>query len=424
MFIHELNNWTNFRYDAKALLDIVAEVNMAVGVFNGRLKSIGFDDQLRSSVEFATSNIVASSEVEGISLNSNEVRSSVARKLGVLIKEQTTPSHYVEGIVDMFLDAVMNYNKPLINDRLFSWHRLLFPSANRGPSDINIGSYRNNEMSVVSGMFGRERIHYRAPAPQRVAQEMDVFLKWFDNPAIKSSYIKSAIAHLWFVSIHPFDDGNGRIGRALSDMIFARIEDSGRHFFSISTQINRDKKNYYKALEHTQRGDGDITEWLLWFMSCIKEAVIESDSMLSVVLRKAVFWRNNADVVVTQRQKQVLNTYLDGYDAKISTKNWAKLADVSRDTAQRDINDLVEKSLLLPAKGKVRNVSYSIVYASDNISSLFTHVVIDSGFISLVYKGVKYSDKIMESDIQRLSAEEVTKDDMAYKYFSYLIEEQ
>lgn len=423
MFIHELDNWTNFRYDAKALLDIVAEVNMSVGIFNGRLKSIGFDDQLHSSVESATSNIVASSEVEGISLNTNEVRSSVARKLGVIIKEHTTPSHYVEGIVDMFLDAVMNYNKPLINDRLFSWHKLLFPSANRGLSDINIGGYRNNEMSVVSGMFGRERIHYRAPAPQHVAKEMDVFLKWFNNPTVKSSYIKSAIAHLWFVSIHPFDDGNGRIGRALSDMIFARIEDSGKYFFSISNQINRDKKNYYKALERTQRGDGDITEWLLWFMSCIKEAVIESESILSVVLRKAVFWRNNVDVVVTERQKQVLNTYLDGYDAKITTRNWSKLADVSRDTAQRDINDLVEKSLLLPAKGKVRNVSYSIVYASDKILSVFTDIVIDSGFISAVYKGVKYSDKILESDIQRLNVEEVTKDDMAYKYFSYLIEE-
>ena len=421
MYIHELNNWTDFKYDVKQLIDLVAEVNLVVGTFNGRLKNIGFSDQLLSSVESATVNIVASGEVEGISLNTAEVRSSVARKLGVTIKEEETPSHYVERIVDMFLDAVMNYQKPLTHERLFTWHHLLFPNLAVNPGSIHIGRYRTNEMSVVSGMYGRERIHYRAVAHEKVKEEMNAFLQWFNDSDIKASFIKSAIAHLWFVSIHPFDDGNGHIGRALSDMIFAQIEDTGRRFFSISKQINKDKKHYYEVLERTQRGDGDITEWISWYLHCIKDAVEDSESMLNIVLRKAIFWKNHTDLIVSTRQKEILNIYLDGYDAKLTIKNWSKLANVSKDTALRDINDLVEKNILEPAQGKVRNVSYSILY-SYNAKSEFTNVEIKDNIISVTYNGNKYSDRLLMSDITRLEAEEVLKEDLAFKYFSYLLD--
>ena len=420
MFIHELENWTKFSYDSLNLIDLVADVNRVVGTFNGRLKSIGLDQQMLSSVESATVNIVASGEVEGISLNTAEVRSSVARKLGVPIKEETTPSHYVEGIVDMFLDAVMNYQQPLTHERLFMWHRLLFPNGTGGMEDIHVGQYRANEMSVVSGTYGRERIHYRAVAPDKVPVEMDVFLQWFNNPAIKPSFIKSAIAHLWFVSIHPFDDGNGRIGRALSDMIFAQIEDTGRRFFSISKQINKDKKHYYEVLERTQRGNGDVTDWIAWYLQCIRAAVEDSDALLSMVLRKAIFWRNHAELVVSTRQRDILNIYLDGYDAKITVKNWSKLAAVSKDTALRDINDLVEKKVLEPARGKVRNISYSILYVQSE-EMVFSNVKIADHVITVTYAGKDYSDRLMDSDLARLEAEEVAEKELAYKYFSYLL---
>ena len=424
MFIHELDNWTNFNYDAQKLLDVVAEVNMAVGDFNGRLKSIGFDEQMTASVETATSNIVASSEVEGVVVNTDEVRSSVARKLGVPLQEETTPSHYVEGIVDMFLDAVVNYDKPLTEQRLFSWHQLLFPVRNLSVSDMHIGQYRNSEMSVVSGTFGRERIHYRAPGPERVGPEMADFLKWLNDDSVRPSFIKSAIAHLWFVSIHPFADGNGRIARAISDMIFAQIEKSGKRFFSMSKQINKDKKHYYKVLERVQRGDGDITEWLMWYLNCIKEAVVDASEMLNLVLRKTVFWRNHADVSVSDRQRNILNLYLDGYDAKITIKNWMKLAEVSKDTALRDITDLVNKGILLPAQGRVRNVSYSIVYKEVSPVSCFENIQIENGVISVVYEGKSHTDHLLSSDVDRLCAEEISKEDLAYKYFAYLLPEE
>ena len=422
MYIHEQDNWTNFQYDSQKLIDLIAQVSLSVGTFNGRLKSIGFNDQLISSVETAAVNIVASSEVEGISLNTAEVRSSVAKKLGVTIKEDKTPSHYVEGIVDMFLDAVMNFQQPLTHERLFGWHRLLFPHSDNNNSDLHVGQYRTNEMSVVSGMYGRERIHYRAVSPEKVPQEMDAFIRWFNDSSIKPSFLKSAIAHLWFVSIHPFDDGNGRIARALSDMIFAQIEETGRRFFSISKQINIDKKHYYEVLERTQRGDGEITEWISWYLHCIEDAVKDADALLNIVLRKAIFWRNHTDLIVSARQKEVLNLFLDGYDAKLTIKSWSKLADISKDTASRDINDLVDKGVLKATQGKVRNVSYSILYVSPEKSSVFEDVCISDQQISVSYGGGRYTDQLLKTDQIRLATEEVSKEDLAFKYFAYLLE--
>lgn len=424
MFIHEYDNWTEFRWDNETINALQLQAMHRLGYLAGRMAAIGFDSRLAATVEAVTNDVVASSEIEGVRLDTDEVRSSVARKFGVTLPKSKEPTHYVDGIVEMMLDATHNHRKPLDEERLFGWHHALFPNK----TDMTIGAYRTAEMSVVSGMFGRERIHYRAPSPDRVPAEMSRFIEWMNNPGNKAGILKSAIAHLWFVSIHPFDDGNGRIGRAISDMVMAALDGDGMHFYSLSRQILKDKNHYYKVLERTQRGNGDITEWLEWYFNAIIAAVDDSDAMLSLVLRKAAFWNAHSQATITERQRMVLNRYLDGYDAKLTAKNWEKIAGVSRDTALRDIEALVRQGILIPTPGRVRDIPYSINYTAHAVDeSPFSNIQIEihgsDRFITAEYKdSTPLRDRISTTDAKRLDDGEITLQDLAYKHFSYLLD--
>ena len=360
MYIHQSEGWPHFTWDNGRIDSQLAVVNKAAGFLEGRLSAIGFDVQQRAAVEALTHDIVASSEIEGVILNSDQVRSSVARRMGVQITNETEPSHYIEGVVEMMIDATSGFKEPLTEDRLFGWHNCLFPTGRSGMSVIDVAKYRSAGMKVVSGMFGREKVHYEAPEADQVPGEMKAFLNWFNSADTKSDYIKSAAAHLWFVCIHPFDDGNGRIGRAIADMALAQADGSPLRFFSMSRQINKDKKSYYDELERTSKGTCDITNWIAWYLDCMLRAIKGADEMLSSILDKAVFWQNYSQADINDRQKKVLNIYLDGYIGKLTAKNWAKHADVSPDTAVRDVQHLTEIGVLVPQEGRVRNIAYGI----------------------------------------------------------------
>lgn len=425
MFIHEYDNWTEFRWNSDTINALQLQAMHRLGYLAGRMAAIGFDSRLAATVEAVTNDVVASSEIEGIRLDTDEVRSSVARKLGFVLHKGKVPTHYIEGIVEMMLDATHHYNKPLTEERLFGWHQTLFPNK----TNLTVGAYRSDEMAVVSGMLGRERIHYRAPAPNMIPKEMALFIEWFNNPANAPGILKSAIAHLWFVSIHPFDDGNGRIGRAISDMVLAALDGEGMHFYSLSRQILKDKNHYYKVLERTQRGKGDITEWLEWYFNAFMAAVDDSDAMLSQVLRKASFWNTHAQASITERQRMVLNKYLDGYDAKITAKNWERIAGVSKDTALRDINALVAQGILVPTPGRVRDIPYSICYSDkpEGLESLFYNIHIEivgaEKYIVASYKdSTPLRDRISKIDAKRLEDGEIDLHALAYKYFAYIMD--
>ena len=359
MYIYEHAEWPSFSWDKDLVNERLNKVSKAAGYLMGRLSVIGFNDKMSAVVESISHDIIASSDIEGVELNNEQVRSSVARKLGVQLQNATPSSRYIDGTVEMALDATLNFNRPLTNDRLFGWHNCLFPTGWSGSTKIDVAQYRSGAMQVISGMLGREKVHYVAPAPERINEEMERFLNWF-NSETHSGYIKSAIAHLWFVCIHPFDDGNGRIGRAIADMALSQAENSPMRFFSISHQINKDKKQYYDILEKTQKGNCVITEWIIWYLDCLRRAIEQSDEILSRVLNKAIFWQNHAETVFSERQRKVLNLYLDGHPGKLTNKNWAKHTKVSPDTAARDIKNLVEKGILIPQEGRVRDVFYGI----------------------------------------------------------------
>ena len=423
MFIHELDNWTQFAWDHDKVDAKLAEVSQALGYMHGRLSMIGFDEQLKATAESVTQDIVSSSEIEGVTLNTRSVRSSVARRLGVPYEETNdTLSHYVEGMVNVSLDATHNYKQPLTAERLFAWHGELFPPERTRLYRIDVGQYRKVGMQVVSGNMGRERVCYEAPAPKRVPAEMEQFIAWYNNPDSPATPLKAAIAHFWFVCIHPFDDGNGRLTRALSDMLLARAEDSNLRYYSMSKAIYADRKNYYLELERAQRGT-DITNWLMWFLNTLLSAVKDSDAVIGNVLNKTHFWHIHEDITCSERQKKILNIYLSGYDGKLTAKNWAKLADVSLDTANRDIADLVTKKMLRPVQGNVRNIAYNLCY--DPHSSLpFDNVHIEEHdgqkYICITYKQQAYSERLTEGDLQSLTQAERTTEDLAYNYFAYL----
>ena len=365
MYIHQTKDWPNFSWDKDAINAKLAKVNKAAGFLAGRLSTIGFDAQMNAAVETLTHDILASSEIEGVVLNSDQVRSSVARRMGVHIVGDVEPSHYIEGVVEMMMDATRKYDQPLTDDRLFGWHNCLFPTGRSGMAVINVGKYRMDPMEVVSGTLDREKVHYQAPSADVVPIEMKKFLDWFNADSTPKNYIKSAVAHFWFVSIHPFDDGNGRISRAIADMALSQADDSTLRFFSISRQINKDKRKYNDILERCQKGGCDITLWIDWYLDCMSRAIESAGEMLSSVLDKSIFWQTHSQVVVSDRQKTALNIYLDGYCGKLNVKNWAKQVKVSDDTAGRDVKDLVEKGILIPQPGRVRDVSYGISVSAD-----------------------------------------------------------
>lgn len=377
MYIHERDHWTDFRWDTTKVSLLQETVCRKQGLLYGRLSSLGFDSKVKAMAENLTLDVVYSSEIEGIKLNAEQVRSSVARKLGIENVKYTAPSHYVDSVVGVMLEAIQHYDMPLTKGKLCAWQAAFFPAGYSEGSQIEVGQYRTNEEHIVSGMFGREKIHYIAPSPDRVEGEMEKFLTWFDSDESVSSVIRSAIAHFWFVCIHPFEDGNGRLARILSEMLLARGEQSEFRFYNVSSQINKDKNHYYDVLERMQHGDGDLTEWLVWYMQKLVEALDEAETIVTTVLNKSFFWQKASSVPMTERQTQMLNLFLDGYEAKITSKTWATLAKCSKDTAIRDIQDLLEKNILIEDIPGAKRPSYSIVYDAEDLTQFFTDVTID-----------------------------------------------
>ena len=426
MYIHERDNWTNFRWDTSQVSLLQEQVFRKQGLLYGRLSSLGFDSKLRAMAENLTYDIVFSSEVEGIRLNVDQVRSSIAKKLGIKNVKYTAPSHYVDSVVNVMLEAVQHYNMSLTKEKLCAWQAAFFSSGYSEGSQIEIGQYRTNEEHIVSGMFGREKIHYIAPSPNRIEEEMKKFLTWFDKEEPVSSVIRSGIAHFWFVSIHPFEDGNGRLARILSDMVLARGENSEFRFYNVSSQINKDKNHYYDILERMQHGDGDITEWLVWYMQKLVEALNEADSIVTTILNKSFFWQKAATVPMTERQAQMLNLFLDGYEAKITSKTWATLAKCSRDTAIRDIQNLVDKNILVESIPGAKRPSYSIVYDKEDLTQFFTDVNIteENGipYLHALFKGKRsISERIIKLDAERYERGDLPLSNLLSKYCSYIM---
>ncbi len=425
MYIHERDNWTAFKWDASALTVILEKVNRKQGLLYGRLASLGFDSKLKAMAENLTYDVVHSSEIEGIRLNADEVRSSIARKLGIENVKQTAPSHYVDSVVSVMLDAVSHYDQPLTKDKLCAWQAAFFPTGFSEGSQIEVGKYRTNEEHIVSGMFGREKVHYIAPAPERVEGEMARFLDWFNRDENVSSVIRSAIAHLWFVSIHPFEDGNGRLARILSDMLLARADKSEFRFYNISSQVNKDKNHYYDILEKTQHGDGDITEWISWYASTLAIALDEAENVVSKILNKSIFWQKVSAVSLSQRQTDILNLFLDGYEAKITSKTWASLGKCSKDTAIRDIQDLVAKDILREDIPGAKRPSYSIIYNPEDMTEFFSHITIeeDNGvnYLTAIYKGkTPVRERVLPLDAERFRKGDLPVENLLAKYCSYI----
>lgn len=358
-YIWQRKDWPDFRWDAEALLEPMSRLSQLHGLLNGRMSMLGFNDKSQSLLSAMTEELISSSEIEGVLLNPNSVRSSIARRLGIEDDGLLVEDHYVEGLVDVMLDAVRNCKEPLNDERLFGWHAALFPLGRSGMHRITVADWRKGEepMQVVSGAFGHERVHYEAPASADVPEEMARLIDWCNNADL-SPFIMAAVAHLWFVTVHPFDDGNGRISRTLADMLLARLDVDSSRYYSMSAEINRNKKAYYEILERTQKGDLDITEWLLWFFDCLEKAVVHASATIERTLEKAVYWDRFRAVDINERQRKVINRLWDGFDGKLTSSKWAKMCSCSQDTALRDINDLISKGMLRDSGEGGRNANY------------------------------------------------------------------
>jgi len=341
----------------------LAAVRHRQGRLLGRMEALGFELRAEAVLRTLIEDVLKSSEIEGEILDREQVRSSIARRLGMDIGALAPVDRDVEGVVEMMLDATQDYQAPLTDERLFAWHAALFPTGRSGMTKIIVGAWRNEAsgpMRVVSGPVGRDRVHYEAPAAARLAAEMAAFIDWFNGDARLDPVLKAAVAHLWFVTIHPFDDGNGRIARAIADMMLARSEESPRRFYSMSAQIRLERNDYYAILEGTQRGGLDVTGWLLWFLACLDRAFNRAESTLASVLRKARFWEAMAGQSLNERQRKVVNRLLDGFEGKLTSSKWATLTKTSPDTALRDINDLVARGILTRNEAGGRSTSYSL----------------------------------------------------------------
>lgn len=427
MYIHERDNWTDFRWNDKELSLLLDDVTREQGRLYGRLIGLGFESQLRAVADNLTRDVVFSSEIEGISLNADQVRSSVARRLGLESVKKIPSSHYIDGVVAVMVDAMEHYDQAMTKEKLCTWQTAFFPMGNSEGSQIEVGRYRTHEEHIVSGYLGRERIHYIAPSPGRVETEMSHFLEWFNADVQLSPVIRSAILHLWFVSIHPFEDGNGRLARILGDMYLARGDKSRLRFYNISSAINKDKNHYYDVLERTQRGTGDITEWLVWYLHTLLRSIKDANAIVSTVLNKSFFWVQAGKIPMNERQINTLNLFLDGYEAKITSKNWADLNKCSRDTALRDIHDLVQKGVLQEDVPGAKRPSYSICYIADSndFTRLFSDVIVekveDEYFLRVRYKGNPYRERILRLDAERYDRGDLPLNHLLGKYFSYIV---
>ena len=362
-YIHNLKDWPKFRWDKERIAERLTAVCHRQGRLIGRMEALGFPLRSEAVLQTLTADVVKYSEIEGEVLDKEQVRSSLARRLGIDIGALKPSDRNVEGIVEMMLDATQSYDKPLSVERLFGWHASLFPAGRSGMTRIRIGTWRNDAigpMRVVSGPIGRERVHYQAPAAKRLNNEMRGFIEWFNGRKQLDAVLKAGVAHLWFVTIHPFDDGNGRIARAIADMALARSENTPQRFYSMSAQIRAERNAYYDILETTQKGGLDITDWLDWFLGCLDRAFGGAEKTLTTVLKKARFWEMYGGEQFNDRQRKIVNLLLDGFEGKLTSSKWAALGKCSQDTASRDIDDLLKRQVLGKSASGGRSTSYSL----------------------------------------------------------------
>jgi Fic family protein len=362
-YIHELSDWPKFRWDEGRLAAPLAAARHRQGRLVGQMEALGFRSREEAVLRTLTEDVVKSSEIEGEKLDADQVRSSVARRLGLDIGGLRAADRRVEGVVEMVLDATQRYDQPLTTERLFGWHASLFPTGRSGMHRITVGAWRDDQtapMQVVSGPVGRERVHFEAPGAGRLEGEMQRFLDWFSDDTTTEPVLKAALAHLWFVTIHPFDDGNGRIARAIADMLLARSEGSSQRFYSMSAQIREERGEYYAILERTQKGTMDVTRWMEWFLGCLTRAIAGAQIALSGVIAKARYWEKLRNVPLNERQRLVINRMLEGFEGKLTTSKWAALTKSSNDTALRDIQQLLERGVLVRNQAGGRSTSYSL----------------------------------------------------------------
>lgn len=363
-WIHELPDWPNFTWDSDVLAAALAEVRHRQGLLLGRMQSLGFELRAEASLSVLTSDVVKSSAIEGERLPPDQVRSSIARRLGLEAGGLVRSSRQVDGVVEMLLDATQKYTAPLMTERMFGWHAALFPTGRSASVKITVGGWRTSEggpMQVVSGPMGKERVHFEAPAAERVPREMERFLAWFNGPTSLDPVLKSGLTHFWFVTVHPFDDGNGRVARALADLLLARADGTKDRFYSMSSQLEAERTDYYTQLEASQRGGLDVTSWLVWYLGCLDRAVRGADVVTGRVLHKADVWRQLSRYPVNDRQRHVLDRMLGEWEGNLTTSKYAKLAKCSTDTALRDIRQLVEWGALQRNSGGGRSTSYRTV---------------------------------------------------------------
>jgi len=364
-YIHQLAGWPNFTWNDKLILPLLTETRYRQGRLLGRMEALGIGFQEEANLSTLALDVVKSSEIEGEVLNAEEVRSSIARRLGMKIENKIMPGRDVEGVVDMVMDAVMHFREPLTVEKLFGWHSALFPTGRSGMYKIVTGKWRENDptdpMQVVSGPMGKEKVHFEAPPSSLVPDMMDQFLNWLNQASAIDPVLKSAIAHLWFVTIHPFDDGNGRIGRAIMDRQLAVAEGSTKRFYSMSSQILHERKDYYEKLEEAQKGTLDISAYLIWFLSCLDRTILNTDEVLSKILNKSRFWNRNTSLSLNPRQIKVINRLLDGFDGKLTSAKWARICKCSQDTALRDIAALIELGILQKTDEGGRSSGYHLI---------------------------------------------------------------
>jgi Fic family protein len=363
-YIYELLPWPRFRWSEEEIAKALSEAHRRQGLLAGRMQALGFHLQQEAELSTLTEEVIKSSEIEGEILDRDQVRSSIAERLGMDAGGLPAADRNVEGVVDMMIDATKNFAEPLTKERLFGWHAALFPAGRSGMHKITVGTWRTDKkgpMQVTSGAIGHEKVHYQAPAAVLLEDEMKAFLDWYNAKEDIDPVIKAAQAHLWFVTIHPFDDGNGRIARAITDMSLARAESSAQRFYSMSAQIRLERHAYYAILEQTQKGNLDITPWLAWFLACLNKALDGAENILAAVLQKAEFWKKHAATPFNERQRNIVNRLLDGFEGKLTTSKWAKLGKTSPDTALRDINDLVTRGILKKDESGGRSTSYSLI---------------------------------------------------------------
>lgn len=371
IYIWQYPEWPSFTWNDSRLIALLSEVRNLEGKIQGMMGGLGFDVQSMTALNVMTEDVLRSNEIEGVILNSDKVRSSIAKHLGIDTAGLPQPDRYTEGVVQIMMDAVTNCNKPLTPERLFNWHAALFPTGRSGMYPITVGAYRTGgePMQIVSGAMGKEKVHYEAPPSDVVPDMMTDFLRWINSDnTVTDPVLKAAVAHLWFVAIHPFDDGNGRLTRTITDMQLAKADGFHLRFYSMSAEILREKKTYYEILEHTTGNSTDITEWLEWFLNTMKSSILRAEETVKRVVSKSSFWQRHREIPMNERQVKVVNMIWDGFTGKLTSSKWAKITKTSQATALRDITDLIEKGILIAAADGGRSSNYLLKDNADQYS--------------------------------------------------------